>query len=146
MKRFTSFIVSACFFSFIFDAAAASQVQSVRTTPQLEAAPAVARDVSPGVTAGETQTIVTGWSLKKNLLDKEVYNDKKESLGAIEDIIVTPKDSMPFAILGVGGFLGVNERRIAIHLQDLQVRDDRFELPGATKDALKAMPPFVYSH
>jgi len=64
-------------------------------------------------------------------------------------VIISPSKgnstpAAPFAIIGVGGFLGIGERNVAIPMDQLKVNNKQLTLPGATKDALKALPPFVY--
>jgi len=102
-----------------------------------------------GVTVIEMEAIVVGWSAKRDLFGKTVFNDKNEKIGKVDDLIISPsKDrSTPaasFAIIGVGGFLGIGKRDVAIPMEQLKLQNKQLTLPGATKDALKAMPPFVY--
>lgn len=137
----SSLLISACLFSFAFSAASPERVLAQTAT-----APPVAGAVPLSTTVTETEAIVHGWSVKNRLLGKVVRNDKKENLGTIDDIIITPKDFASFAVIGVGGFLGIDQRQVAIPMRRLKWINDRFELPGATKDVLKEMPPFVYAH
>jgi sporulation protein YlmC with PRC-barrel domain len=113
-----------------------------------ESAPSapVAGQIPLGVTVIQMRAIVAGWSVKRDVLGKNVQNDRKENLGKIEDLIVTPQDQAAFAIIGVGGFLGIAERLVAIPTQRLKIVGDHFLLNGATKENLQAMPPFVYAH
>jgi sporulation protein YlmC with PRC-barrel domain len=95
------------------------------------------------------EAVVIGHSVKRDLLGKTVVNDKNEKIGKVDDLIISPsKDgSTPaasFAIIGVGGFLGMGKRDVAIPMEQLKVQNKQLALPGATKDTLKAMPPFVY--
>ncbi|MDB5028505.1 MAG: photosystem reaction center subunit [Candidatus Eremiobacteraeota bacterium] len=116
-------------------------------SPASSATPPPAAGIVPlGVTVIEMRAIVVGWSAKKDLLGHTVQNDKKESLGKIDDVIISPRSSVSFAIIGVGGFLGIGGRLVAIPMSQLKLEGSQLVLPGATKDALKAMPPFVYSH
>jgi hypothetical protein len=101
-----------------------------------------------GVTVVEMEAIIIGWSAKKDLLDKTVQNDKKEKIGKIEDIIVTPDAKIPFAsyaIIGVGGFLGIGRNDVAIPMEQIKLQDGNLVLPGATKEALKKLPKFEYA-
>jgi len=84
------------------------------------------------------------WSAKRQLLDKDVYNDKNEEIGEIKDVIVSPKKTVSWAIIGVGGFLGLAEKLVAIPMDQLALTKGKLILKGATKDALKAMPEFHY--
>jgi sporulation protein YlmC with PRC-barrel domain len=98
-----------------------------------------------GVTVVEMEAVVLGWSARKDLLDKNVYNDAKQKIGSIEDIIITPDNAASFAIVGVGGFLGIGERRVAIPFKQIKLQGGNLVLPGASKEALKALPEFKYA-
>jgi sporulation protein YlmC with PRC-barrel domain len=87
--------------------------------------------------------------VQRDLLGKTVVNDRNEKIGKVDDLIISPsKDSntpaTSFAIIGVGGFLGIGKRDVAIPMEQLKLHNKQLTLPGATKDALKALPPFVY--
>lgn len=115
---------------------------------QAPAAP-VAGTTPLGVTVVEMEAIVVGWSAKRDLLGKTVVNDKNDKIGKVDDLIISPsKDgnspAASYAIVGVGGFLGIGKRDVAIPTAQLKIQDRKLSLPGATKDALKALPPFEY--
>jgi hypothetical protein len=100
-----------------------------------------------GVTALELREVATlGWSAKRQVLGVPVFNDKSERIGTVDDIVMAPDMTKSYAIIGVGGFLGVGKRDVVIRLTQLirQV-DGSFVLAGATKDAIKALPPFEYA-
>jgi sporulation protein YlmC with PRC-barrel domain len=107
-------------------------------------APVAGRSVL-GVTVVEMEAVVLGWSARKDLLEKNVYNDAKQKIGSIEDIIITPDNAASFAIIGVGGFLGIGERRVAIPFKQIKLQGGNLVLPGASKEALKALPEFKYA-
>jgi hypothetical protein len=79
------------------------------------------------------------------LIGSKVTNDKKEEIGKIDDIIVD-RERVLFAVLQVGGFLGVGGRLIAIPTQSLVIDETggKIQLPGATKDELKKLAEFKY--
>jgi sporulation protein YlmC with PRC-barrel domain len=112
--------------------------------PARSATAQVAGEATLGVTVEELKLVVLGWSVKKDMLDKNVYNDKKEGIGEIKDVIVSTKKQVSWAIIGVGGFLGVATKLVAIPMDQLALTNGKFILKGATKDALKAMPEFKY--
>lgn len=97
-----------------------------------------------GITVQELDVIVEGWSAKKDILNKPVFNDAKQRIGKVEDIIITPDEGVSFAIIGVGGFLGIGRHDVAIPVEQIDLQDGRFVLPGASKEALKSMPKFDY--
>jgi sporulation protein YlmC with PRC-barrel domain len=107
----------------------------------------VAGTAALGVTATELREVATlGWSAKRQVLGEPVYNEKTERIGTVDDIVIAADMARSYAIIGVGGFLGVGKRDIVVRLSQLirQV-DGSFVLVGATKDVLKALPPFEYA-
>jgi len=100
-----------------------------------------------GVAVAELRDVTTGWSAKRQVLGKTVYNDSGDGIGKVDDIIVAPDKAVSYAIIGAGGFLGVGRHDVAIPVSQIkQQSDGKFILAGATKDALKAMPPFEYAN
>jgi sporulation protein YlmC with PRC-barrel domain len=116
--------------------------------PAATAAPATpvagSEVIAVGVTVTELTNVVNGWSVKKKVLGKPVYNDKKEKVGKVDDIIIAPDKVVSYAIIGAGGFLGIDKHDVAIPIKQFKEVDGKFILPGATKDAIKKMPPFKY--
>jgi hypothetical protein len=62
----------------------------------------------------ELRDVTTGWSTKRQVLGKNVFNDKGETIGKIDDIIVAPDKAVSYAVIGAGGFLGVGRHDVAI--------------------------------
>jgi sporulation protein YlmC with PRC-barrel domain len=107
----------------------------------------VAGPAALGVTTTELREVVTlGWSAKRQVLGEPVYNEKTERIGTVDDIVIAADMARSYAIIDVGGFLGTGKRDIVVRLSQLirQV-DGSFVLVGATKDVLKALPPFEYA-
>ena len=98
-----------------------------------------------GVTATELREVATGWSAKKQILGKDVYNPTGEKIGSITDLIVAPNRSVSYAIVGVGGFLGMRKHDVAVPVSQFKEEGGKIVLPGATKEALKAAPEFEYA-
>jgi len=97
------------------------------------------------VSTSEMRQVATGWSAKKQILGKDVYNDSGERIGDINDLIVTPDRSLSYAIVGVGGFLGMGEHNVAVPVSKFKQQMGKIVLPGVTKDALKEAPKFEYA-
>jgi hypothetical protein len=89
------------------------------------------------VTVEQSNALLSGWSVKKSILGKAVYNDQNEKIGTIRDLVVAP--------VSAGGFLGVASHDVAVPVAALDIRSGTFYLAGATKDALKATPEFQYN-
>ena len=105
----------------------------------------VAGATTVGVTVEEMKVVALGWSAKKKILGKAVYNDKNEKVGTVDDLIITPDKSVSYAIIGAGGFLGMGKHDVAVPVGQFKEDKGRIVLAGATKDALKAMPKFEYA-
>jgi sporulation protein YlmC with PRC-barrel domain len=98
-----------------------------------------------GVTADELVMVAKGWSAKNQIMGKDVYNDKNEKVGVVSDLIITPDKAVSYAIVGTGGFLGMDKHDVAIPVNHFKMVEGKVTLPGATKDAVKAMPEFQYA-
>jgi sporulation protein YlmC with PRC-barrel domain len=80
------------------------------------------------------------------LVGATVVNNADERIGKIDDLVVNPQDKVTYAIVSVGGFLGVGNKLVAVPFESLKtVKEERLMLPGATKEALKALPEFKYA-
>jgi len=51
----------------------------------------------------------------------------------------------PFAVLSIGGFLGMGNHLVALPYDNLKFVDKKFVLPGGTKEGLKMLPEFKYA-
>ena len=89
-------------------------------------------------------SLATGYRTSK-VVGSTVVNETNETVGTIDDLIVTPNEKVPFAVLSVGGFLGMGSKYVVVPFSSLQVKDKKMVLPGATKDSLKALPEFNYN-
>jgi sporulation protein YlmC with PRC-barrel domain len=87
------------------------------------------------------------WRSSK-LIGLTVYNAANEKIGDINDLILGPDGKIANAVIGVGGFLGMGEKLVAVSFSDLQLNRDangtmRVTL-NSTKDALENAPEFKY--
>jgi hypothetical protein len=75
---------------------------------------------------------------------KPVVNDKKETIGRINDFIFG-KDGNTYAVLAVGDYIGVSGHLVAIPFRSLKLDDPSgyVVLPGASRAALEKLPVFV---
>jgi len=89
-------------------------------------------------------SLATGYRTSK-VVGSTVVNEANETVGTINDLIVTPTEKVPFAVLSVGGFLGMGSKYVVVPFSSLQVKDKQMVLPGATKDSLTALPEFKYN-
>lgn len=109
---------------------------------------------APAYAQGTPQTVVrykvdianvaVGFRASK-LVGATVINDADTKIGTVDDLIVTRSDRVVYAILSVGGFLGVGDKLVAVPFAELQLTEDKIVLSGATKESLKSLPKFVYA-
>ena len=92
----------------------------------------------------DVQKLAAGYRSSK-IVGSPVVNDANEKIGDVDDLLVEPSDKVLFAVLSVGGFLGMGERLVVVPFRSLQIAGNRVMLPGGTKDALKALPEFEYA-
>ena len=97
-----------------------------------------------GVMKVDPASVATGYRVSK-VVGSTVVNEANETVGTIDDLIVTPSEKVPFAVLSVGGFLGMGTKYVVVPYSALKVQDKKMVLPGATKDSLKALPEFKYA-
>jgi hypothetical protein len=105
----------------------------------------VAGSTRLGVAVEEMKAVALGWSAKKQVLGQSVYNEQNQKVGTIDDLIIAPDTSVSFVIVGAGGFVGLGKHDVAFPVTQLKQQDGKFLLPGATKDAIKALPKFEYA-
>jgi hypothetical protein len=107
---------------------------------------ALAQGAPQSITERHTEVTQTGSGFRASKLSgTTVYNRDKDSIGTIDDVIVSPADHNAFAILSVGGFLGMGKHYVAVPLSDLQISSKSVLLPDATKRSLEALPEFKYA-
>ena len=81
------------------------------------------------------------------LLGAKVYNSDGKIIGDIEDLILNEFNQVEGVIMGIGGFLGLGEKRVGVRYSALEfsAKDGRqiLTLPQVTKDILKSVPKYV---
>lgn len=108
---------------------------------------AYAQGAPQAITEKRTDVVqlASGYRASK-LSGADVYNKSKDSIGTLDDLIVSPSgDRGTYAILSVGGFLGMGKHLVAVPFNDLQINNRRVVLPEATKNSLEALPEFKYA-
>ena len=94
----------------------------------------------------DVNVVEQGYRMSK-LIGRNVINDKNEKIGSLDDVIADKdKKQLAFAVLQVGGFLGVGGRLVAVPYDNLVIDDNgnKITLPGASKDELKKLSEIKY--
>jgi hypothetical protein len=92
----------------------------------------------------DVQKVAAGYRASK-VIGNSVLNDANETIGKIDDLLVTRDGKEPYVVLSIGGFLGMGTHMVVVRYDSLKFDDNKIVLPGGTKDGLKMLPTFEYS-
>jgi hypothetical protein len=86
-----------------------------------------------------------GWTSIGAYHNQEIHNRAGEKIGVVKDLMVGPDGRIHAAVIGVGRFLGIGEKDIAVPLAALQI--ERLDNSGrlildVPKDILRTAPAF----
>jgi sporulation protein YlmC with PRC-barrel domain len=121
-------------------------VAAVLCTAGLAAAQTAGASTTIGLSILESTQVALGWSAKKTLMGKTVYNEQDQKVGKVEDLIISPDRNVSFVIVGAGGFVGIGRHDVAIPVSQIQDHAGKLVMAGATKDTVKALPRFEYAN
>jgi hypothetical protein len=111
------------------------------------ATPVTPAPAAPTASAGMVEYVpaqTEGQWLASNFIGETVRGTNDENIGEINDILVDKGGSVVAAVIGVGGFLGIGEKDVAVPFSALQISNERDQVISiaATKEQLKAAPEF----
>jgi hypothetical protein len=109
-------------------------------------APAFSEAAKQTVVLTEVDPVVlaTGWR-GTDIIGAKVYDDAGVDIGKLEDMIITTGGTVPYAVVSVGGFLGMDAHHVVVAASSLELVDKKLTLHGATKESLKALPNFEFA-
>ena len=110
----------------------------------LSATPSFAQGAPQTVVNLNVSNVANGWRATK-IIGAAIYNEAEEKVGTVDDLIVSRTDRIPYAVISVGGFLGMGTKLVAVPMGNLQFSMDHTLMAGADKAALKALPAFTYT-
>ena len=124
---------------------AASAVAILAATPAF-AADRTDMKSSAGAKSSAAVELTANSQIKVDeLIGKDIRNAGGEAIGNVESVILDPDGKVAAVIVGVGGFLGLGEHRVALDWNDIRI-DGKGDVmaSGMTKAQLKAMPEYKY--
>ena len=131
------------------DTAANPAVPATEDTAQTPATPTEDTAQAPATTAdGEYLTAQADNQISANTyIGQAVYNNADESIGKISDLIMHKDGGIDAAIIGVGGFLGIGEKWVAVPFEKIAISqvpdsDDVKLTTTETAESLQAAPEF----
>jgi hypothetical protein len=92
----------------------------------------------------DVQKLAAGYRASK-VIGSSVVNDAGETIGTINDLLVSADGKQPYAVLSIGGFLGMGTHLVVVPYETLKFADKKVTLPGGTKEGLKMLPEFTYA-
>jgi sporulation protein YlmC with PRC-barrel domain len=106
----------------------------------------------PGSVLAKGYTSVDTDNLATEILGKQVYASTAtdaEHIGDVNNLVIGDDGNVAAAIIGVGGFLGMAEKNVAVSMDELkwvtaEDNTERFVLE-TTKEALAAAPDFTWT-
>jgi sporulation protein YlmC with PRC-barrel domain len=124
-------------------AAAAPHATAPTATAPQAAAPASASHILPAATQASRHMRDDQIRASK-LIGAAVYDSADQKIGTVDELVLNPDGKVADVVIGVGGFLGAGEKRVAVAMADLKRgKNDHFVL-AATKDSLKQMANFEF--
>jgi sporulation protein YlmC with PRC-barrel domain len=83
------------------------------------------------------------------LIGTKVVNTANETVGEVNEIVLAKDGKVAAVIIGVGGFLGIGEREVAINFGSIKMNRDQSNnlqlTVNATKESLKDAPAWRWS-
>ena len=116
--------------------------------PMTDTAPATDQAAPEGDQAAQAPAMTGEGNLASMIIGETVYNgtgDDAENIGDVKDIVIGEDGSMQAVVVGVGGFLGIGEKEVAVDFAQLDwaERDgDRWLVAPMTKEQLETQAAF----
>jgi type IV secretory pathway VirB10-like protein len=131
------------------DSAAPAAETPAAPDQSVEAPAAPDKSADAAATSGSFATEQSATEMRSTkIVGLDVYNARNEKIGDINDLLFGNDGKVASAVIGVGGFLGMGEKLVAVPFADLTFsRDGDGNLRvtiASTKEALESAPDFKY--
>ena len=112
---------------------------------------AMAQDTPAATTAPTVQTAPAGtastaWYTGKRgdeIVGQDLYTADGTEIGEIDNVVISKDGKQAAAVLGVGGFLGLGEREVAIPLDEISMGAEDRLTTSMTKESIGALQPYA---
>ncbi len=159
MKKTLGAIIAAALMTSTALAPAFAQTNNAApATPAAPTAPAETNTMAPAPSAGSDMsaagdaTYLTEQSETQvsanDYIGKQIYNANNESIGDVNNLILEENGGIVAAVVGVGGFLGIGEKDVALPMskismaRDAENNNDVRLTTTETAEALQSAPEF----
>ena len=85
--------------------------------------------------------------LVSDYYDQNVYDPQDNKIGKVQDILIAKDGKLIGVMLGVGGFLGLGEKNVAVPFDSLKVvekNNRKYLAMDATKESLETAPGYTW--
>jgi sporulation protein YlmC with PRC-barrel domain len=123
-----------------------SAVAALLLAGPLVVKPQQARSQAVNLVELDVKVVSAGYRASK-LIGQPVLNDDSQNIGKLDDIVLGADAKANYAIIQVGGFLGIGAHLVAVPFESLKIdkAGNKIVLPGASKTALENLAEFKYS-
>lgn len=100
---------------------------------------------STGQSATEAGKVSVAGISTRAFVGASVHNSEGERIGEVHDLIIGENRDVTHAVVDVGGFLEIGEKRVVVPFTELKIKDDGDVIVSASRQELEAWPEFTYS-
>lgn len=147
MTKLSTLLMSGAVAGLLAAAPVAATMAQTTTTnpPATNATPAPAAPSASTTTTTDPALAAPGQADAKKLIGRNIKNANNDTVGEIKSVFLDKDGKVQTVIVGVGGFLGMGEREVALAWSDLQVSNNGEQvMVNMTKDQLKGLPEYKY--
>ena len=134
--------------------AAPAAFAQTTTTPPATSPPAAAPSATTSPGSMKFYSSQPGQMRAGKLIGINIKNNANETIGEINELILDKDGKVVAVVVGVGGFLGMGQREVALDYKSLNLKYDPNAMTNAgattvtvdaTKDSLKAAPAWTWN-
>jgi hypothetical protein len=122
--------------------------QKVQPSEQMSKPSDQSSNATPSASSGKILTsLPSGAKTVTNWYKQSVYDPSDNKIGDVDDVLVSSEGKIEAAVIGVGGFLGIGEKDVAVPFDALKLtqKNNKWYLTmNASKDELKNAPGWKY--
>jgi sporulation protein YlmC with PRC-barrel domain len=79
---------------------------------------------------------------RTDVMGKALYGQSGGKVGNIEDVVTNEQGHVVTALVGVGGFLGIGEKKVGVPAEQLKPEGNRIVVSGLSADEVRDMPAY----
>jgi sporulation protein YlmC with PRC-barrel domain len=146
----STFVAGTAFAQSATTPAAQTDSAPAVTAPAPKSATTTPSAAATGTTSGAMVTsiphLTANQMVSSKVVGTSVYNTNNEKIGEVNDLILDANGKVAGVVIGVGGFLGMGQRNVALDYSSVKFSKDAkgYEriTVAATKEQLKSMTPY----